>query len=145
MITSSTSSGATRARLTLSRTTIAPSSVAANPFNEPRNFPTGVLTALIITASRVSLINAPEELLKTLLIDFVCLRLLFTQRGVKEGQFRINAAKGAIATYAGVVVATSPTLNFWSATITLKALANLSPGFALKPWVKKGTFISSQL
>jgi hypothetical protein len=28
---------------------------------------------------------------------------------------------------------------------TLKALANSSPGFALKPWVKKGTFIWSQL
>ncbi len=29
--------------------------------------------------------------------------------------------------------------------ITLKAFAKVSPGFALKPWVKKGTFISSQL
>jgi hypothetical protein len=35
--------------------------------------------------------------------------------------------------------------QLWSAAITLKALANFSPGFALKPWVKKGTFISSQL
>src|SRR6476660_9770561 len=54
MITSSTSSGATPARLTLSRTTIAPSSVAVKPFNEPKSFPTGVLTALMITASLIS-------------------------------------------------------------------------------------------
>src|SRR6267142_3324931 len=51
MITSSTSSGLTPARLTLSRTTIAPRSVAEKLFNEPRNFPTGVREALIITAS----------------------------------------------------------------------------------------------
>src|SRR6476660_9506836 len=54
MITSSTSSGATPALLTLSRTTIAPSSVAVKPFNEPKSFPTGVLTALMITASLIS-------------------------------------------------------------------------------------------
>src|SRR6185503_12568075 len=54
MITSSTSSGATPARLTLSRTTIAPSSVAVKPFKEPKSFPTGVLTALMITASLIS-------------------------------------------------------------------------------------------
>ena len=46
MITSSTSSGFTPARLTASRTTIAPSCGAENPFNEPRNFPTGVRAAL---------------------------------------------------------------------------------------------------
>ena len=49
MITSSTSSGFTPARFTASRTTIAPSSVALNPFSAPRNFPTGVRTALMIT------------------------------------------------------------------------------------------------
>jgi len=29
--------------------------------------------------------------------------------------------------------------------ITLKALANFSPGFALKPWAKEGAFVLSQL
>src|SRR5215212_6975295 len=51
MITSSTSSGLIPARFTLSRTTIAPSSVAEKPFNDPRNLPTGVRAALIITTS----------------------------------------------------------------------------------------------
>src|SRR5258705_812850 len=54
MHTSSTSSCATPARLTLSRTTIAHSSVAVKPFKEPKSFPTGVLTALMITASLIS-------------------------------------------------------------------------------------------
>jgi hypothetical protein len=81
MITSSTSSGAMPARLTLSRTTIAPRSVAANPFNEPKNFPTGVLTALMITASLVSLINTPKNYLAVY-------DLLFTQEGVKQGNVK---------------------------------------------------------
>ena len=51
MITSSTSSGLIPARLTLSRTAIAPSSGALNPFNDPKNLPTGVRAALMITAS----------------------------------------------------------------------------------------------
>jgi hypothetical protein len=63
-MTSSTSSGFTPARLTVSRTTSAPKSVAVNPFNEPKNFPTGVLTALMITAAAlVSLMNNPEKYL----------------------------------------------------------------------------------
>src|SRR5437016_14567418 len=49
MITSSTSSGFMPERFTASRTTIAPSSVALNPFSVPRNFPTGVRTAPMIT------------------------------------------------------------------------------------------------
>src|SRR5215213_5898360 len=54
IITSSTSSGRTPARLTLSRTTSEPRSVAEKPFNAPWNFPVGVRTALMMTASLLS-------------------------------------------------------------------------------------------
>src|SRR5688572_2216730 len=54
MMTSSTSSGLTPARRTLSRTTKAPSCVAVKPFREPWNFPVGVRAALMMTASLLS-------------------------------------------------------------------------------------------
>src|SRR5438270_568466 len=41
------------ARFGASRTTIAPRSVALKLFSAPRNFPTGVRTALMITASLI--------------------------------------------------------------------------------------------
>src|SRR5262245_60966652 len=50
---SSTISGSMPARRTASRTTIAPSSGAVNPFSTPRNLPVGVRTALTITDSRM--------------------------------------------------------------------------------------------
>ncbi len=53
MMTSSTRAGSTPARRTASRTTIAPSSVARNPFRAPMNFPVGSRTADRITASRI--------------------------------------------------------------------------------------------
>src|SRR6185436_17976148 len=84
MITSSTSSGATPARFTLSRTTMAPSSVAANDFNEPRNLPTGVLTALMITASLISDI--------TLLQNYLLFTITIYVGGCQGKQSRIDAA-----------------------------------------------------
>src|SRR5437764_13446722 len=63
MITSSTSAGFTPARFTDSRTTIAPRSVALKLFSAPRNFPTGVRAALIITACLIDDMIQYDELI----------------------------------------------------------------------------------
>src|SRR5689334_24455855 len=73
MITSSTSSGFTPARFTLSRTTIAPSSVAEKPFSDPKNFPTGVRAALMITASFNSGISELPYVRLGPILDFISL------------------------------------------------------------------------
>jgi hypothetical protein len=50
--------------------------------------------------------------------------------------FEVESHKKCFALPEPEAVPTSPTLNSWSTIITLKALANFSPGFALKPWGK---------
>jgi hypothetical protein len=61
MMTSSTSSGRTPARLTLSPTTSAPSSGALKPLSAPWNLPVGVRTALMMTDSLVSGMIRPSK------------------------------------------------------------------------------------
>src|SRR5688572_26518537 len=55
MMHSSTTAGSMPARATTSRTTIAPSCGACSGFSDPRNFPDGVRTALMMTGERMSL------------------------------------------------------------------------------------------
>src|SRR5581483_2951648 len=61
MMHSSTISGSMPARRTASRTTMAPSWGAVNPLRRPRNLPVGVRTALTMTDSRTSYLDAGDR------------------------------------------------------------------------------------
>src|SRR5688572_5744142 len=83
MMHSSTEAGSMPARLTASRTTIAPSSGAVKSFNAPRNFPVGTRTALTINASLI------ETLILTMNLVFQGFQLFQSFQGHRSVGCRV--------------------------------------------------------
>jgi hypothetical protein len=80
--TSSTSPSAISARSSAARTACAPSSVAATSLNCPPKLPTGVRSALTITASSITASSDGEHLIRAL---WASIRSIFDSAAVRGG------------------------------------------------------------